>query len=130
MPPLTGYDDLRELAEQVRPSGEIIFRYEPTSDIRFYSRFTRGYKGQHFNGNALTTAQTIDPVKAEFVNAFEVGWSTNWLDGVVTWNGAGFYSSLFFMNNNASSTSRRLFLVSTSKGKQFLSAKETSSLIW
>ena len=91
LPPTAGYDNRRELAEQVRPSGEIILRYEPTEDIGFYGRFTRGYKGQHFNGNALTTAQRIDPVKAEYVNAFEVGWNTDWFDGLINWSGAGFY---------------------------------------
>lgn len=86
-----GYSDRREIAEQVRPSGEVIFRYEPTDDVKFYSRFSRGYKGQHFNGNVLTTAQSIDPIAAEFVNSFEVGWNTDWFDKVVNWSGAAFF---------------------------------------
>jgi len=86
-----GYENRREIAEQVRPSGEVILRYEPTDDVKFYSRFTRGYKGQHFNGNVLTTAQAIKPVKAEFVNSFEMGWNTNWFDDIVNWNGAAFF---------------------------------------
>ncbi|MCA9503793.1 MAG: TonB-dependent receptor plug domain-containing protein [Spirochaetaceae bacterium] len=86
-----GFDNRRALAEQVRPSGEVILRYEPTDDIKFYGRFTRGYKGQHFNGSALTSAQPINPVKPEFVNAFEVGWALSALDGILSWNGAGFY---------------------------------------
>jgi iron complex outermembrane receptor protein len=91
LPPLVGYNDRRELAEQVRPSGEFIMRFEPTDDVKFYGRFTRGYKGQHFNGNVLSTAQEIRPVNAEFVNSFEVGWATNWLDGLLSWSGAAFY---------------------------------------
>ena len=91
LPPLVGYQDRRELAEQVRPSGEFIMRYEPTDDVKFYSRFTRGYKGQHFNGNVLSTAQAIEPVEPEFVNSFEVGWATSWFDGLLSWSGAGFY---------------------------------------
>jgi iron complex outermembrane receptor protein len=90
-PPLVGYNNRRELAEQVRPSGEFIMRFEPTDDVKFYSRFTRGYKGQHFNGNVLSTAQAIEPVEPEFVNSFEVGWATNWFDGLISWSGAGFY---------------------------------------
>ena len=89
--PLAGYENRRVLAEQVRPSGEIVLSYEPTDDIKFYSRFTRGYKGQHFNGNAVTEAQRIDPVAPEFVNSYEIGWSANFLDGMFAWTGAGFY---------------------------------------
>ena len=85
------YRNRRELAEQVRPSGEIILRYEPTDDVRFYGRFTRGYKGQHFNGNALTAESSIDPVAAEFVNSFELGWNVSAFDQIVTWAGAGFF---------------------------------------
>lgn len=89
--PLTGYQNRREIAEQVRPSGEIVLNFEPTEDIKFYGRFTRGYKGQHFNGNALSTAQPIDPIDPEFVNAFEIGWRLSFFDGMLRWNGAGFY---------------------------------------
>jgi iron complex outermembrane receptor protein len=85
------FSNRRELAEQVQPSGEIVFRYEPTDDLKFYARFTRGYKGQHFNGNALTTATTIEPVKAEFVNSFEAGWNLTAFDQILSWTGAGFY---------------------------------------
>lgn len=88
---LTGYNNRRELSEQVRPSGEIIMRYEPTDDVKFYARFTRGYKGRHFNGTALSSAQPIKPVKAEFVNSFEVGWNASWFDDLINWTGAGFY---------------------------------------
>jgi len=85
------FSNRRELAEQVRPSGEIILRYEPTDDVKFYGRFTRGYKGQHFNGNALTIESSIDPVEAEFVNSFELGWNVSAFDQIVNWAGAAFY---------------------------------------
>ena len=81
----------RALAEEWRPSGEIVLRYEPTSDLKFYWRFSRGYKGRHFNGTAVFPGTPIDAVKPEFVNSFEVGWSMNFLDGVVAWNGAGYF---------------------------------------
>lgn len=89
--PLDGYVNRREIAEQVKPSGEFVMRYEPTDDVKFYARFTRGYKGQHFNGNVLSTAQEIVPIKAESVNSFEMGWNTTWLDGWINWTGAAFY---------------------------------------
>ena len=81
----------RALSEDVRPSGEIILRYEPTEDMKFYWRFSRGYKGRHFNGTAIDANAPIEPVEPEFVNSFELGWSMNFLDGTVAWNGAGYF---------------------------------------
>jgi len=81
----------RALAEEFRPSGEIVLRYEPTSDLKYYWRFSRGYKGRHFNGTAVFPLTPIDAVKPEFVNSFEIGWSMSFFDGIVAWNGAGFY---------------------------------------
>ncbi|MFK7896552.1 MAG: TonB-dependent receptor [Myxococcota bacterium] len=81
----------RALTEEWHPSGELVLRYEPTSDVKFYWRFSRGYKGRHFNGTAIFPGQKPDAVKAEFVNALELGWSANLFDGVVAWNGAGFF---------------------------------------
>lgn len=86
-----GYQNRRELSEQVRPSGDIILRYNPTEDLKFYSRFSRGHKGRHFNGNALSPSQPIDPVRAESINSYEVGWKSGWLDGLIQWDGAVFY---------------------------------------
>lgn len=81
----------RALAEEFRPSGEIILEYNPVSDVSFYWRFSRGYKGRHFNANALFAGQSIDAVKPEFVNSFEVGWKATLFDGMILWNGAGFF---------------------------------------
>lgn len=81
----------RELAEEFRPSGEIILRYEPTADLKYYWRFSRGYKGRHFNGTTVDENTGIDPVEAEFVNSFELGFSMSFFDGSLNWNGAAFY---------------------------------------
>ncbi|MBK7948457.1 MAG: TonB-dependent receptor [Deltaproteobacteria bacterium] len=87
----TGYENRRKVSDLTQPSGEMIMRYEPTDDVKFYTRFTRGLKGRHFNGNALSDNQSIQPKKAEYVNAFEVGWDTRWFDSIVSWTGAGFF---------------------------------------
>lgn len=81
----------RALAEEFRPSGEIILQYEPTEDLMYYWRFSRGYKGRHFNGTAIFPGTPIDAVKPEFVNSLEIGWSMKFLDGIVAWNGAGYF---------------------------------------
>jgi iron complex outermembrane receptor protein len=89
--PGTPLENERALSEEFRPSGEVILEYNPVSDVTFYWRFSRGYKGRHFNANALFAGQSVDPVQPEFVNAFEVGWKATLLDGMILWNGAGFF---------------------------------------
>jgi len=74
----------------VVPSGEIIFEYAATSDVRFYSKYVRGYKGRHINAGGVDPNTVVDPSDPEFVNSFELGFSTEWLDGIVSWNGASF----------------------------------------
>ncbi len=81
----------RARSEDWRPSGEIILRYEPTEDMKYYWRFSRGYKGRHFNGTSVDNKQPIDPVQPEFVNSFELGWSFKFFDGAIAWNGAGYF---------------------------------------
>jgi iron complex outermembrane receptor protein len=83
----------RALSEDFRPSGEVILSYEPTSDLMFYWKFSRGYKGRHFNGTAIDGNAPIDPVSPEFVNSFELGWNMNLNLGDVgiSWNGAGYF---------------------------------------
>jgi iron complex outermembrane receptor protein len=74
------------------PTGEITLRYRPTEDASFYAKFTRGFKGTHFNGAAIReTNNILRPAEPEFVDAMELGWKTRWFDGMVAWNGAGFY---------------------------------------
>lgn len=132
--PLTGYNNRRELAEQVRPSGEIIFRYEPTTDIKLYGRFSRGYKGQHFNGNALSPAQEIEPVSAEFVNSFELGWSATALDGIVNWNGAAFYydyeNQQVYQLQNAEGVSIPVAVLANAEDSRLIGMESDLTIAW
>lgn len=74
------------------PTGELTLRYQPTEEINFYAKYTRGFKGAHFNGAAIRDSKGIlDPANPEVVDSMELGWKTRWLDGLVAWNGATFY---------------------------------------
>lgn len=134
LPPRTGFKNRRELSEQVRPSGEIIMRWEPTDDINFYGRFTRGHKGRHFNGNTLTTAQNIKPVRAESISAFEVGWGANFLDGLVSWNGAGFYydyeDQQVYQLQNASGISVPVPILINAKDSRLVGMESDVKVAW
>jgi len=74
------------------PSGDLVLRYLPTEELTFYGKYTRGFKGAHFNGAPLRSADGIvDPADPEYVHAIELGWKTTWLDDLVLWNGATYY---------------------------------------
>ena len=81
----------RALAEEFRPSGEIVLEYSPTEDLRYYWRFSRGYKGRHFNGTAIFPGQSSEAVQPEFVNALEAGFSFDFLDQIISWSGAAYF---------------------------------------
>jgi iron complex outermembrane receptor protein len=84
-----------DITEQA-PSGDISIHYRPYEDVNFYAKYSRGWKGPHFNGTVLTTdpdrAQNlVVPVEPENVNALEIGLKSMWLDNRLRVNTAAFY---------------------------------------
>ncbi len=66
--------DASEDADVTRGSGEATIHYTPTPEVDFYGKYTRGFKGPHFNGAAVRSLDAIiAPAKPETVDAFEVG---------------------------------------------------------
>ncbi len=73
------------------PTGEIILTWSPTENISAYGKYTHGFKGGHFNGGAFFSAQSIEAVKPEKIDAFEIGLKSEWLAGGLTLNLAAWY---------------------------------------
>ena len=73
------------------PTGEIVLTWSPVEFASIYSKYTHGFKGGHFNGGAIFSAQTIDAVKPEVIDAFEIGLKSEWLNGAFTLNFAAWY---------------------------------------
>jgi iron complex outermembrane receptor protein len=100
-----------EATEQA-PSGDISVHYRPYEDVNFYAKFSRGWKGPHFNGNVITTLgalgqELVEPVKPENVNGLELGLKSMWLDSRLRLNTAAFYYDfeniqIFQVRNTAS----------------------------
>ncbi|MBW1884072.1 MAG: TonB-dependent receptor, partial [Deltaproteobacteria bacterium] len=82
--------DATTQATDIVPTADVILRYEPIENVGLYAKFVRGYKGRHFNAGGLEISTVIEPADPEFVNAFEMGFNTSWLDGLITWNAATF----------------------------------------
>jgi iron complex outermembrane receptor protein len=91
-PPVTRRTEITEYA----PSGDISLNYRAFEDVNLYAKYSRGWKGPHFNGNVITTAgetgeNLIEPVMPENVNALEIGLKSMWLDHRLRLDVAGFY---------------------------------------
>ena len=67
--------------------------WTPTDNILLYGSFSTGQSAAGFDGSAVTgLAEAITPVKGEEVEAFEIGFKTEWPDLGLRFNGAIFTS--------------------------------------
>jgi iron complex outermembrane receptor protein len=69
--------------------GKIGVDYKVSDDIMTYGYYARGFKSGGFNGR-VTQAQDIGPYDPEFVDSFEVGVKSDWLDNRLRLNVAAF----------------------------------------
>ncbi|MEZ4333670.1 MAG: TonB-dependent receptor [Myxococcota bacterium] len=84
-------DDKKEV-KVTRGSGEVTLTYSPLAEASFYGKYTRGFKGPHFNGAAVRSRdEVISPAKPETVDSFEVGAKTQLFDSAVSFDVAAFY---------------------------------------
>jgi len=67
--------------------------WAPIDNILLYANFSSGQSAAGFDGSAVTSlAEAIKPVKGEKVDAFEIGFKTEWPDLGLRFNGAIFTS--------------------------------------
>jgi iron complex outermembrane receptor protein len=87
----------------------------PTKDLTFYGGFSRGFRSGGFNQTGVGVVAASNGVvgvndvfEAETANTWEVGFKSQWLDGMLTLNGAAFTTlsknSYFFVYLYANST--------------------------
>ncbi len=76
--------------KETEPSGRAGLRFRATDDLMFYGQYSRGYRSSALNGNA-GCASELNVAKPEFLNAFELGLKSQWLERRVTFNTALFY---------------------------------------
>jgi iron complex outermembrane receptor protein len=64
--------------------------WQATDDILIYAAYSRGFRSGGFNGRATTPTSASTPYDPEFVDAYELGAKTSWLDRRLTLNMAIF----------------------------------------
>jgi len=73
-------------------SGDLALTWDADEHISIYGKYSRGWKGGHFNGGAVTVGQKeVIPVNPEKVDSFEVGFKSFWFDQRLMLNGDVFY---------------------------------------
>jgi iron complex outermembrane receptor protein len=72
-------------------SGEASLAWHFFEDNNVYLKYSRGWKGGHFNGGAVTPFDVITAVDPEIVDSYEAGLRSRWLDGRLMVNATGFY---------------------------------------
>jgi iron complex outermembrane receptor protein len=80
------------------PTGDLSLSYHLSDDATVYAKYSRGWKGGHFNGGAFTasanqdvTEQILEPVEPETVDSWEAGLKSFWFDRRLMFNLTGFY---------------------------------------
>jgi iron complex outermembrane receptor protein len=72
-------------------SGDFSLAWNYSDDGNLYIKYSRGWKGGHFNGGALSVFDIITGVNPEVVDSYEIGLRSNWFDQRVKLNLTGFY---------------------------------------
>lgn len=71
-------------------TGKASLEYTPTDDVLMYASYTRGFKGGGYQGT-VSNARSIGDVRPEFVNAYELGAKTTWMENRVVLNASTFF---------------------------------------
>jgi iron complex outermembrane receptor protein len=72
-------------------SGDISLAWNFLEENNVYVKFSRGWKGGHFNGGAVTRFDVVTGVEPEIVNSYETGIRSLWFDDRLMLNLTGFY---------------------------------------
>jgi iron complex outermembrane recepter protein len=73
-------------------TGRVALDWKVRDNLMLYGSFARGYKGGGFNGGFVTNIAQWIPYEPEEVNAYELGFKSDWFDRRLILNGALFYS--------------------------------------
>lgn len=71
---------------------KVTLDWRPNQDLMIYGTWSRGYRSGGYSGRAGTQFSASQPYAPENVDSFELGAKTTWLNGLMTFNIAGFYT--------------------------------------
>jgi iron complex outermembrane receptor protein len=71
--------------------GEVSLAWNFYEESSFFVKYSRGWKGGHFNGGATSVFDIITGIDPEIVDSYEGGLRSFWFDGRLKFNLTGFY---------------------------------------
>jgi iron complex outermembrane receptor protein len=71
--------------------GEVSLSWNFNEEGDLYLKYTRGWKGGHFNGGAVSSFDVITGVDPEVVDSYEAGLRSYWFDRRLMFNTTAFY---------------------------------------
>jgi iron complex outermembrane receptor protein len=83
--------DGKESELRTGASGELSLAWNFSDDSSLYLKYSRGWKGGHFNGGAVSKFDIITEVDPEIVDSYEAGLRFLGVDDRLTLNLTGFY---------------------------------------
>jgi iron complex outermembrane receptor protein len=116
-------------------TGKIGADYTTEAGHLLYASASHGYRNGGFNAQAFTDPSELTTVDAETLDAFEVGFKSQWLDGSLQLNGAAFfytYENQQFLNIDPATLAQTLVNIDESEisGLELeLVARPTQSLL-
>ncbi len=72
-------------------TGKVGIDFKTADNDLIYASFSRGYRSNAFNAQAFVSPNELTAAKPETVNAYELGFKSQFADRAVTLNGAVFY---------------------------------------
>jgi iron complex outermembrane receptor protein len=72
-------------------SGDFSLAWNYAEDSNLYIKYSKGWKGGHFNGGAVSIFDIITGVDPEIVDSYEGGLRSSWFDNRLGLNLTGFY---------------------------------------
>jgi iron complex outermembrane receptor protein len=70
---------------------ELSLSWNYNEDGDLYAKYSRGWKGGHFNGGAVSSFDVVSSVEPEIVDSYEVGLRSYWFDRRLMLNTTAFY---------------------------------------
>jgi iron complex outermembrane receptor protein len=71
--------------------GDFSLTWNYSDDSNLYIKYSKGWKGGHFNGGAVSVFDIITGVNPEIVDSYEAGLRSSWFDNRLDLNLTGFY---------------------------------------
>jgi outer membrane receptor protein involved in Fe transport len=88
-PCITGAPNLDDVSEGDGDLFKLSFNYNVTDDKMLYATYSEGLRAGGVN-RARLAGQIVPKYAPDYVDNYEVGWKTTWLDGRMRFNGAAY----------------------------------------